>query len=44
MKRCFIMIEEFLVVMRCSENGLGVVEVNMCVENEVEKEVDDTMQ
>ena len=38
------MIEEFLVMMRCSGSGLGVVEVNMCVENEVEKEVEDTMQ
>ena len=38
------MIEELLVVMRCSGSGLGVVEVNMCVENEVEKEVEDTMQ
>ena len=36
--------DEFLVIMRFSENGLGVVEVNMCVENEVEKEVEDTMQ
>ena len=38
------MIEKFLQIMRCSGSGLGVVEVNMCVENVVEKEVEDTMQ